>query len=158
MILQSSIHGGIFLNQILVLSELFSSKRLFLCAPHALCVVIWVVRQHKRESCLIHVLNKHHRQRKMSMSDCSKIQRHRCCISNYQSMYNKQSFCCLFSVNLWKYGCQKKIQGIPWHSSLPPPFCLTTMLLLTAGSFLGTTRIICKMLDVDKLSAIVMLI
>ena len=49
------------------------SLRLFLGVTHVLCVVAWVVRRHKRESCLCPVLLVHHRQRKVSVSASSEV-------------------------------------------------------------------------------------
>ena len=56
MIFQGSVHGSVFSKQRLILLELSSSERLLFGAPHALWVVSWVVRRHKQESYLIHVL------------------------------------------------------------------------------------------------------
>ena len=94
LLFQSSVHGGVRAKQRLVLSELFSSERLFLGATHALRLVAWVVRRHKREYCLFHVLFGRHRQRKVSVSDSSKVQRHIRRIPTDQSMDNDQYFYC----------------------------------------------------------------
>ena len=73
LLFQGSVHGGVFSKQRLIFSELFSSERLFLGDPYALWVVDWVVRQHKRESWLLHVILGLCRQNEVSVSDFSKV-------------------------------------------------------------------------------------
>ena len=104
LLFQGSVHSGIFSKQRLVLLELFSSERLFLGAPHALWLVAWVVRQHKFESCLFHLLLVRNRQHEVSVSASSKVRRHRRLIPTHQLMYFDQSFSGWFSSDICKDG------------------------------------------------------
>ena len=113
-----------FRNSAWFLSELFSYKRLFLGAPHALWVVACILRWHKIESYLFHVLLVHHRQRKVSISASSKVWHHRRCIPTDQSMYVDQSFYCWLYVNIWKDGCWELREDSLDAASCPRHFVL----------------------------------
>ena len=101
-LLQCSVHGGVLAKQCLVFSGIFSYERLFLGAPHDLMLVAWVVRRHKRESCLFRLLLGRHWQREESVSDSSEVWCHGRHIPTDQLMEIYQSFSCCFSVNLQK--------------------------------------------------------
>ena len=73
LLLQRYIHGSLLGKQRLVLSEIFSSGRLFLGTPHDMRLVTWVVWRHKCEACLLHVLLGRHRQREVSVSASSEV-------------------------------------------------------------------------------------
>ena len=73
LLFRGSVHGGVFSKQRLVLSELFSSKRLLLGVTHALWVVAWVVRRHKLESFMLPILLGRHRRREWLMLASSEV-------------------------------------------------------------------------------------
>ena len=102
LLLQSSVHTNVLEKQLFVFSELFSSECLFLDAPHSLRLVAWVLRQHKRESCLFYILLGRHQQREVSVSASSEVRRRRRRIPTDKSMYIDQFFSCRLSVNIWK--------------------------------------------------------
>ena len=107
MIFQGSVYSGVFSKQRLVLLKFFSSKRFFLGAPHDLWLVAWVVRRHKRKSCLFHVLLGRHCQREVSKLASSEVPYHGLRIPADQLMYIDQPFSCRFSVNIWMDGRQE---------------------------------------------------
>ena len=147
---KGSVHYGVFSKQRLFLSELPSSESLFLVAPHVLWVVAWVVRQHKRESCLsiyflAVIVSESCTFRPPPRVDAkvAKFPLIIWCI--YSSVFILSVLC--WSLEGWASGNPR---GISQRCLLPPSFCLTLLLGLTAGFSFGTTRLICYRIDVDQ--------
>ena len=117
--------------------------RFFLGAPHALWLVARMLRQHKRESFLFHLLFVRYCQRKVSMLAFYQCRHHRHRIPTYQLMYFNQSFSCRFSSNIWKDGHQEIRKDSLNAACFPLPFCLKLLLGLRTGFFFEEISLIC---------------